>query len=110
MDERYQYKTLAYLIILLFSASLFGVAIPVATVMMVKLAFFRDGSFTMDLASTWSTFQWIGAVVLIIMAFAFEIFLIITVINIIKEFVRRKKERSIGQIQSSVIQTQEYDY
>ena len=110
MDERHQYKSMGHLIGVLGGALLFGIVLPIAVGAMVKILFIRDGAFSLELANTWTTFQWIAAVVMVILAIAIEVFSIITVINIIKEFVRRRKEKSAGQYQSSVIQNQDYEY
>ena len=110
MDNRYEYKTAAYLIMLFISVIMFGIAVPVGTGIIVEGVFFRTGSFSLELVNTWTTIQWIGAVVLSLLAIAFEVFCIVTAVNIIKEFVRRRKASSSGQYESSVIQTQEYEY
>ncbi len=101
MDARHQYKSMGYLIGVFGGALLFGILLPIAVGAMVKIFFIRDGAFSLELANTWTTFQWIAAVVMVILAIAFEIFVVITTINIIKEFVRRRRENSSGQIESS---------
>ncbi len=90
------------MIILLFGALLFGISFPVALIQTIVIpGFFKNGTFSLDLIYTWSAGQISGIIVFTLAFIAFEIFAIITTINVIKEFVRRRREKSSPPKESS---------
>jgi hypothetical protein len=94
MDARHRRKSLAYLILLLFGALLFGISLPAGVIIYLIIpGFFPGGTFSIDIIYTWDGLQIGGAIVLTILFIAFEIFCIVTTVNVIKELVRRGKER-----------------
>ncbi|MHA1557370.1 MAG: hypothetical protein ACTSPM_10610 [Candidatus Heimdallarchaeota archaeon] len=107
MDARHQHKSLFSLIALLFGALLFGISFPAALIQYIVIpGFFKNGTFSPDLIYTWSVGQIIGIIVFTLGFIAFEIFAIITTINVIKEFVRRGREKSSPPIETSFDQYQ----
>ncbi len=107
MDTRHQYKSIFHLVSVLIGALLFGISLPIALVQYLIIpGFFKGGTFSPDLFYTWDTFQIIAAIVLSLAFIVFEIFALITSINIIREFVRRGREKSSVPIESSFDQYQ----
>ena len=97
------------MITLLGAFLLFGIALPVGVIQYLVIpGFFPDGSFSPDLFYSWNTFQIIAAIVLTILFFAFEIYATITIINIIKEFVRRRRVKSYDIMASEPTSSSNY--